>query len=80
MGLPVVSAATETFDQLSGGQATGWTFAPRAADSMREAIEQAARRSRTERASMGAAAFRQAQRLQWPAIAERTAALLRAIR
>ena len=78
-GLPVVSAATETYVQLSGGQTTGWTFAPGASESMREAIERAARSSRTERASMGAAAFHQAQQLQWPAIAERTATLLRAI-
>jgi beta-1,4-mannosyltransferase len=79
MGVPVVSAATETYRQLSGDEATGWTFAPHDSDSMRKAIEDAARTSRPERAAMGAAALRQARQLQWPAIAERTAALLRTI-
>ena len=80
MGIPVVSAATETYGQLSGSEATGWTFAPGAPDSMRDAIEHAARSSPSARVAMGTAARRQAQQLQWPAIAERTAALLRAIR
>lgn len=79
MGVPVVAASTETYAELTGGCGTGWTFAPGDRDSLRAAIEQAARSTESQLAAMGAAAHRRAARLQWPAIAERTAALLRSI-
>jgi beta-1,4-mannosyltransferase len=80
MGVPVVSAATETYGELSGDETTGWTFVPGDPRSLRDAIERAARSSREEREAMGEAALRRAELLRWPEIAERTASLLRTIR
>jgi beta-1,4-mannosyltransferase len=80
LGVPVVSAGTETYRELTGDDVSGWTFTPGDANSLCDAIEQAARSSPAEREAMGGAARRRAELLRWPEIGERTASLLRAIR
>jgi beta-1,4-mannosyltransferase len=79
MEAPVVAASTETYAELTGGSETGWTFTPGDRESLRAAIEEAARSTASERAAMGATAYQRAGLLSWPAIAERTATLLRSI-
>jgi beta-1,4-mannosyltransferase len=74
LGLPVIAARTRSYEELAGGEEAGWLFAPGDRRSLRTAL-QAAAADPDEARRRGANALRQAQRLAWPEIGERTAAI-----
>jgi beta-1,4-mannosyltransferase len=74
LGLPVIAARTRSYEELAGGDEAGWLFAPGNRSSLRTAL-QAAAADPDEARRRGANALRQAQRLAWPEIGERTAAI-----
>lgn len=74
LGLPVVVARTPSYVELAGGEEAGWLFTPGDRDSLRAAL-QAAADSPEEAQRRGANALRRTQRLAWPEIGDRTAAI-----
>jgi glycosyltransferase involved in cell wall biosynthesis len=79
LGLPVVAADLPAYTELIGRDAAGWLFRPDDRDSLRAALEAASSAEDAVLEAKRAAARRQAERLHWPDIAERTAALLRSV-
>jgi glycosyltransferase involved in cell wall biosynthesis len=77
MGVPAVAARTVSYEDLLDGGAGGWLFEPGDTASLRAALEEAAGTDAEERRRKGESALRSAERLRWPEIGERTAALLR---
>lgn len=77
LGIPVVAARTATYEQLTGGGMAGWLFEPGDADSLTDALEAAAATDPTSLHARAEAARAQVERLPWPEIGERTAALIR---
>ncbi|MGZ4411045.1 MAG: glycosyltransferase family 4 protein [Gaiellaceae bacterium] len=77
LGCPAVAAATPAYERLIGGEAAGWLFEPGSAESLRAALERAASDPAAAQAKRREATAR-AELLSWPAIAERTASLIRA--
>ncbi len=75
LGVPAVAAQIPTHEELIGGGVAGWFFRPGDVASLRTALEAAAADPALVRAK-GAAALKQAERLRWPEIAGRTAAIL----
>ena len=78
LGVPVVAARLQAYEELLGGERAGWLFAPGDAESLRDTLARAARSPAVARAK-GAAALRQAESIaSWDEIARMTAALLMA--
>lgn len=75
LGLPVIAARTRSYEELMGGEASGWLFTPGDRESLRHALETAAA-DRQEAENRGANALQRAQRLAWPEIGDRTAQIL----
>ena len=75
MGLPVVTSAVRDYEELIGGDEAGWTYEPRDVDSLKNALELAARDLEVAQAK-GEAALRRAHLLGWPEIARRTAEII----
>jgi beta-1,4-mannosyltransferase len=80
LGLPVVAPRRPTYADLLGEERAGWLFEPGDAASLREALERAGACGESARRAKGAAARRQAEELDWPEIASRTAALFAGVR
>jgi beta-1,4-mannosyltransferase len=77
MGVPVVAPRRPAYAELLGADRAGWLYEPGDTASLQAALEQAAAAGPAERATRGEAAQRRAEELAWPAIAARTAALIR---
>jgi beta-1,4-mannosyltransferase len=77
LGVPVVAARTQVAEEQTSAGRAGWLFEPGDAGSLRAALEEAAAADPATRAAKGAIGLGSAQRLSWPAIADRMAALLR---
>jgi beta-1,4-mannosyltransferase len=75
LGLPVIVSAKPAYAELVGRDDAGWLFAPGDVDSLRGALEAAAS-DRNAAARKGRAARERAERLRWPEVADRTAALM----
>jgi glycosyltransferase involved in cell wall biosynthesis len=76
MGVPVIAAATPAYEELTGDGLAGWHFELGSTESLCGAIRAAAA-DPDERANKSRGALAQAGRLCWPAIAARTAEVLR---
>lgn len=72
LGLPVLAARTPSYEELMGGEDSGWLFTAGDRESLRHALETAAA-DRQEAEKRGANALRRADRLAWPEIGDRTA-------
>jgi beta-1,4-mannosyltransferase len=77
LGLPVIAAATPTYEELLDGGEAGWLFEPGEPASLRSALRQAAH-DRVLAVQKKSAALAQAKRLSWAEAGDRTAALLQA--
>ncbi len=75
LGLPVIAARTPAYEELMGGEDSGWLFTPGDPESLRHALEAAAA-DRQEAENRGANALQHARRLAWPEIGDRTAQIL----
>jgi glycosyltransferase involved in cell wall biosynthesis len=76
LGLPVIAAATPTYEELLVGGEAGWLFEPGNPSSLGSALGSAAH-DRTLADLKKVAASAQAERLSWGEAADRTAALFR---
>jgi glycosyltransferase involved in cell wall biosynthesis len=77
MGVPVVAPRRPAYAELLGEERAGWLFEPGDAGSLRAALERAAASDDAARRAKGEAARQRAAELDWPAIAARTATLIR---
>jgi glycosyltransferase involved in cell wall biosynthesis len=77
LGLPVVAARRDAYEQLLDAGRAGWLFAPGDAGALRDALRAAATAEPSVRAAKGGAARAKADELDWERIAARTAALIR---
>jgi beta-1,4-mannosyltransferase len=75
LGLPVIAARAGSYEDLMGGEDSGWLFTPGDPVSLRSALGSAAA-DPEEAQRRGAHALRRAQRLAWPEIGDRTAQIL----
>jgi beta-1,4-mannosyltransferase len=76
LGRPVIAAGRDAYRALLGDEEAGWLFEPGDRAAMTRALERAGGVEPRVREEKGRAALRRAERLRWPAIAARTAALI----
>lgn len=74
LGAPVVAAKAPAYEELTGGEASGWLFNPHDASSLRAALEAAAA-DPAEARRRGLEAKRRADALDWTEIGRRTAVI-----
>lgn len=77
LGVPVIAARRAAYEAALDDERAGWLFEPGDQASLSDALERAAAVDSPAREAKGRAGLSRAGELRWPAIARRTAALMR---